>query len=211
MCVRYSENDLVLMDAVRSGYTERVKELIKAGTNANARDNEGRTALMVASDEGRTEIVELLISAGADVNARDKNGDTALMYAANSPGYTTQGAYRRWIGYQNPADWAYLYNVHVVRILIDAGADVNAKDNEGRTALMIAVNIPDYSTDEEHTEQLVYRGSSIYRYRKKIVRILIEAGADVNAKDNEGRTALKRAASTGRTDLAQLLKDAGAK
>jgi ankyrin repeat protein len=75
------------------------------------------------------------------------------------------------------------------------------------------VNIPDYSTDEEHTEQLVYRRSLrwIYRYRKKIVKILIEAGADVNARDNEGRTALKIAADKGHTDLVQLLKAAGAK
>jgi ankyrin repeat protein len=250
MCVRYSKNDAKLIEAACSGYTERVKELIKAGTNVNTRDDEGRTALMVASDEGRTEIVELLISAGADVNAKDMNGDTALMYAANSPGYMTQGSCKGiwvgWIDYHDQAVWISRYNIQIARILIaagadvnardkngntalmiatsrghvdiveiliDAGADVNAKDECGNTALMIAVNIPDYSTDEEHTEQLVYRGSSwlIYRYRKKIVKILIEAGADVNAKDNEGRTALKRAANTGRTDLVQLLKDAGAK
>jgi len=40
---------------------------------------------------------------------------------------------------------------------------------------------------------------------------LIEAGADVNAKDKEGRTTLKLAASTGRTDLTQILKTYGAK
>jgi ankyrin repeat protein len=76
-----------------------------------------------------------------------------------------------------------------VKRLIEKGADVNAKDNEGITALMYAVAF-------EHPE---------------MVKLLIDAGADVNAKDNEGITALMVASFEGYTDIVELLIKAGAK
>jgi len=214
---RDDEGRTALMIAADEGRTEVVELLIEAGANVNAKDKNGDTALMYAANSPgymtqgsckgyligwidyhdqaiwisryNIQTVRLLIAAGADVNAKDEDGNTALMIA------TSRG------------------HVRTVELLIEAGADVNAKDKNGRTALMIAVDMPDYSTDEKHTEQTVYRGSSwwIYRYRKKIVRILVEAGANVNARDNDGWTALRIAANRGRTDLAQLLKAAGAK
>ncbi len=87
-----------------------------------------------------------------------------------------------------------------VKILVRGDADVNAKDNEGRTALMIAARSND----------------------TKVVEFLAERGADINAKDNEGRTALMIAASirlirvrnngriVGSVDVVEFLADRGA-
>ena len=66
-----------------------------------------------------------------------------------------------------------------IKALIDAGADVNVKDNNGTTALMYAV----------------YYGNT------EIVKTLIAAGADVNAKDNNGFTTLISAANEGNTEI----------
>ncbi len=75
---------------------------------------------------------------------------------------------------------------------LDAGADVNAKDNNGvhngQTALILAVRLG-------HTD---------------VVRTLLDAGADVNAKDNDGQTALWEAAYGGHTDIVEILRAAGA-
>jgi ankyrin repeat protein len=73
--------------------------------------------------------------------------------------------------------------------LIDSGVDVNqAEGNEGRTALM----------------QAVWLGNL------KNIKLLIDSGADVNAKDKHGRTALMEAAYWGYVDAVNMLIEAGA-
>ena len=74
-------------------------------------------------------------------------------------------------------------NYELVKKLIDEGADVNAKNDEGETALMIASNEGD----------------------KEICELLIEKGADVNAKDNEGNTALMYVSLKGDKEICELL------
>lgn len=76
-------------------------------------------------------------------------------------------------------------HTEAVKALIAAGADVNAKTNDGKTALMKAASRQDIET----------------------VKILIAAGADVNVKTEDGQTALSRAKSA---NIAELLRKAGA-
>jgi len=75
--------------------------------------------------------------------------------------------------------------------LIKAGADINAKDEQGLTPLMHAIEVT--------------RGINI-----DAIRLLVLAGADVNAIDKEGRTPLSFAMSQDRQDIIRVLLDAGA-
>jgi predicted LPLAT superfamily acyltransferase len=75
-----------------------------------------------------------------------------------------------------------------VQVLLDKGAEVNAKTNKGATALMVAAE----------------RGSD------QIIRALLDKGAEVNAQDNDGFTALISASSMGHLEAVQVLLDKGA-
>jgi ankyrin repeat protein len=80
-------------------------------------------------------------------------------------------------------------DTETVRDLIDQGADINRKDDNGRTALMFAVTNMHYET----------------------MKVLLEHGADVQARSNEGGTALMAAAGiAGDLRMVQALLDKGA-
>lgn len=61
-----------LIVAVKGGYTEVVKELLKRNPNANMMDKDGNTALAIAAKEGHIEIVQDLLDAGSYVNIPDR-------------------------------------------------------------------------------------------------------------------------------------------
>ncbi|WP_295125421.1 ankyrin repeat domain-containing protein [uncultured Chitinophaga sp.] len=85
-----------------------------------------------------------------------------------------------------PLHWAQ--DTTIMQLLLELGANIDARSPEGATSLMNAVQ-------GEDAEKLAF---------------LLKAGADVNAADNRGFTALHRAAELGLTDTVVLLLQAGA-
>ena len=74
--------DKMLMDAVKTGDTARVVELIDRGADLNTKDYyTGYTPLIQAAWRGHTDIATLLIEGGADVNAKGSDGHTPLIWA----------------------------------------------------------------------------------------------------------------------------------
>lgn len=138
------------------------------------------------------EMIYKLAKLGINLDQKTKNGRTALHYAVLG-GLTSE---RRTL----------------VSFLLSNGADVNAKDNLGFTALHFAANFdPDWKDKE-------IRG--IFEWKKipktknpnaeAMIRLLIDKGADVNAQDNDGSTPLHAAVRSRSLVLTKLLLDHGA-
>jgi len=166
--------DMPLMLAARTGKTDAVRLLVEGGADVNAKENwGGTTALMWAVAEGHAEAVRLLIAAGADVNARSH-----YVAAANGRGFEgrTPVASRAEekveefaSGWLTPLMFAAREgSVELARILVGAGADVNAMAGDGKTALALAI----------------FNGSY------DVASFLVDSRADVNTADAQRFTPL---------------------
>ena len=186
-------------EAVVKGEGSIVSLFLKAGMSPNAKQG-GITVLMEASRRGKThqEVAAALIRAGADINVQDPYGVTPLLFAAISGSPET------------------------IRMLLKSGANVKAKDVDGRTALIESLTTEN-DLPPETIEELIQAGSEVNVRiyggltpimlaadgNPGILQSLIRAGADLNARDDQGATALRRAKDS--PENYKILKDAGAK
>ena len=145
--------------------------LIAKGVDVNARTRSERTALHNAARYGRGEIVVLLISNGAIINPKNVSGETPLD-SANFGKHT---------------EIADLLRKHGGKSAEELKAEVKALLAEVK-ALLNAVGTGDLAG----------------------VQVLLDKGANVNAKDNEGFTPLHQAAEWGHIEIVELLIASGA-
>ncbi|MGH0149470.1 UNVERIFIED_CONTAM: hypothetical protein FKN15_046246 [Acipenser sinensis] len=181
-----------LIVAVKSGYTDMVKELLKRNPNVNMTDKDGNTALMIAAKEGHTEIVQDLLDAGTYVNIPDRSGDTVLIGAVRGG------------------------HVEIVRALLQKYADIDIRGQDNKTALYWAVEkgnatmVRDILQCNPDTEICTKDGETTLIKATKmrnidIVELLLDKGARVSAVDKKGDTPLHIAIRGRSRKLAELL------
>jgi len=149
--------------AIRSGNREIVQLLIDAGAPVNPSNTVLWSPLGEAAFAKHFDIMKLLLQSGSKVDAHDHRGVTLLVS----------------MGFFDPT---------VTTILLEAGADPNAADRDGETALMKA---------SAHG-------------LKQTVKLLIDHHGNVNQKDSAGRTALMHAAASRHSGAIPLLLENGA-
>lgn len=185
--------ETVLFSAAGKGNVAIIQTLIRAGLDVNEKSEHGLTPLHDAAWGGHFEAVKTLIDAGADVNAEGKMDGaikTPLQAAVESGEMDTvtekreDGKTWHFVGDRN--DWD---KTKTVKALIDAGTNVDVRDEHGNTLL----------------HEIVF-----YPFDSECAKILIDAGVDVNIKNNSGRTALHSAASHGHPKQVSMLINAGA-
>jgi ankyrin repeat protein len=203
-----------------------ISALLEAGADVNAKFESNRTVLMFAAlYNDNPEVFPVLIEAGADVGAKDEDGWTALMYAVGNR--NPESIYL--LTEEDPDDDLRIEdfirggNPAVVTLLLKAGADAGARDNEGFTALMYAAM---YNKDPGVFSALINAGADVnarsdygrtalmHAVASKnvgAVSALVASGADVNVKDNDGETVLNLARENGNAEVVSILEKAGAK
>ena len=205
--------DVPLVDAVRRGDANAVRELLESGVEVDATTADGATALLWAVHTGQPELVTLLLEAGADVDISNRygvgpaylaaeNGDAAilerLLLAGVDPNPTLRGGETLLMTAARTGD------PETVRTLLAHGADPNLRETtQGQTALMWAAA----------------------NNNAAALRLLAENGAEINTKtDNPSRgrgstfaspsptgfSALMFAVRAGHIDATRVLLDADA-
>lgn len=162
-----AEGETALMLAARSGNLEAARTLLKAGADVNATEHwGGQNALMWATAQGQLEMMQLLIDHGADL---DQTGKAQLwdrrITSEPRPKDMNKGGFA-------PLHYAARQGcLDCLKILVEAGADLNVTDPDRVSALNLAlINV--------HFDAAAY---------------LIEEGADINSWDLFGRTPLYNA------------------
>lgn len=178
-----------LLRAIEANERRTVKLLLDRGADLDVRDSAGVTPLAAAAFNGNARIVKLLLAAGADPTEVDRTGKGPIVYAAAKgflpivrtlidAGVDPNAAYGHdltalmWAaGHGN--DVPETEGLAVVEDLLARAVDVEAVDDRGRSALMIAAE----------------------RGHATIAAYLLERGADRARRDKEGKSAIDLAST----------------
>ncbi len=202
-----------LFAVCETGTPEQVRKACGFWTSVNARNRKEYTPLMLATiSNPHSQVIAVLRQAGADVNAQSYGSSPLVMAIAcqkpamlaaliqagakvNAEFYGGRGweEGRLWPSDLNPYDPVTplmiavndIGNAEIVKLLLQAGAEVNARTQNGLTPLMIAAKV---------------------NRNPEIAQLLLQAGAEVNAKDKAGQSALDYAVASRNSKIVDLLR-----
>jgi ankyrin repeat protein len=188
------DNPELLSIAVKEEYREIVELLLQHGADVNrlykSTYRTGYMPLHVATKHKQEEVAKLLIGYGADVNGQDETGKTPIFYATENGDVKITRLLLT--NKANVKDNPELLCAavrgecrEIVEILLQRGADVNASDKCGRTALCFTAVRSHLSEDRDGN------------VKGEIAKLLLSRGANVNAQTKNGVTTLHAAAQKG--------------
>jgi uncharacterized protein len=195
--------DRELSQAARRGDADAIGGLLAAGASVQAVDDTGATALVHAAYGNHLDVARVLVAAGADVNHQDRTRQSAFLIAtsdgylellrlclANGADVHRTDSYNG-TGLIRAADRGH---AEIIRELLTTDIPIDHVNRLGWTALLEAIILGDGGPN--HTE---------------VVRLLVEAGANVSLADSQGVTPLAQAWRRGQPAVIAILEAAGAR
>ena len=199
VCATDNEGDTCLTLAACTGEPEIVRYLVGLkDVDVNHKADDHFSALHYAVDEKHPNVVEVLIDAGADIETKDDKECSPLHLACTNE------------------------EIAIVKMLVKAGAQVCVKDNKGDTCLTLAaynghteivrylVGLKDVDVNHKAEDHFSALYCAVDREHPDVVEVLIDAGADIETKDDKGCSPLLLASCSGALALVKMLVKAGA-
>ena len=194
-----NEGETCLTLAAWNGHTETVRYLVGLkNVDVNHKAADCRSALHCAVDGKYPDVAKVLIDAGADIEAKNNLGRSPLHWASENG------------------------ELALVKILVRAGAEVRVADNEGDTCLTLAayfgetetvrylVSLPEVDMNQRGLSGRTALHNAVLKVHAAMVELLIDAGADIETKDEMGRSPLHVACRSGELAVVKMLVEAGA-
>jgi ankyrin repeat protein len=225
-----------LIKAAWDNDLRRARTLIEQGADVNAKDNTVQSAYLIATSEGYLELLNLTLKHGGDVDSKDSFHGTGLIRAADRghadiAGRLVQADIK--INHINNLGWTALHEaiilgdgsrryVDTVRVLTAAGADVRLRSQRDQIAPLQHATSRGYNEIAEvlraalETEKPSKRVAdrrlltAAERGDATAAALAIRSGADLETRDQRGRTPLLLAVTQDRLDVARLLIYLGA-
>ena len=215
------ENDPALLDAIRSGDVEEARRLVENGAHFSAVESDGTMPLHLASRQGLSNTVEILLYAGADAKAKGvgvgPDGAISSHYQSTPLHLACDALFEKadadkWAAHDRAVDLR-AGGVEeeseeemeeegevsgfeaVVGLLLNAGADTEARDFSENTPLLLAVEAG---------------GVVVAPYVAGVIKLLLAARANTEARSHKKQGALHLAARLGDATVVEMLLRAGA-
>lgn len=237
-CDEFENN--VLHITAKNNQKDLFVYFLDLGVNVNAQNQIEVTPLMTAAKECDAFIVQKLIEKGADVNLQTKVGNplkfavesgdiekVKLLVSAGASKYSLSNiTYKHISEYFFPNSYILEYlleeNVEKVKELVENGADVNYKTEDGDYLIMLAVKMQnialiklllDHKAHVNIKNRIGLKSPLVLATELKnrgVIAMLINAGADINVRDKLGRTPLFISIENGDIDTVEYLVNKGA-
>jgi ankyrin repeat protein len=225
--VRDIDGNTPFMEAVKSGFLSSVEQLAANGADTFTRNINGDTPLHYSVSTEHYELVSILLRMGASIHSRNTKNITPFQISLNiSPKMVSTLLTKERINASDDMGNSPLHialqektSPEIIRAIINQGIRINSVDNNGRTALRLAVDMNSW----EIAKILADNGADPFLAavdNKTPADISFSKGEDciraifsgkaINGKDNSANTILHLAARYGTVDIIQILLELGA-
>jgi len=233
--IKDSGGDTPLIEAARIGDLDSMRKLINAGADVNIQDAQGNTAMHIAIPvEVHRDALELLLQSGGNPNLRDMRGDSPahIVINLNRPADVLEALLR---GNGTVKADVSIHNVNgetplfmavnegrttLIPLLIQYKSDIFASNNKGLTPFEKGLQVGGATIDALITPETVLQSDSagntplIFAVRLNanvdVIRNILDKGGFVNARNQEGDTALHIAVRQNYGNIGELLLSRGA-